>query len=105
MFPSTLLPSRIADRLTFAPPADTGGSRARWDDQNRVCREQLARRGQLDAPVSGDVSVSDVSFLQPFEETEAITAVANARVRADGGDQTMPVVRFDDDWKVVFAVR
>jgi hypothetical protein len=58
MFPSTLLASRIADRLTFVPPADSGGSPARWDSENRVCREQ-----------------------------------------------TMPVVRFGDDWKVVFAVR
>jgi hypothetical protein len=105
LFPSTLLPSRIADRLTFVPPADSGGSPARWHDENRVCREQLGRRGQLDATVSGDVSVSEVSFLEPFEETEQITAVANARVRADGREQTMPVVRFDDDWKVVFAVR
>jgi hypothetical protein len=51
------------------------------------------------------VSVSEVRFSEPFEETEGITAVANARVRADGREQTMPVVRFDDDWKVVFAVR
>jgi hypothetical protein len=105
MFPSTLLPSRIADRLTFVPPADSGGSPARWDDENRVCPELLGRRGQLDANGSNDVSVIDVTFLEPFEETEKITAVANARVRANGRVQTLPVVQFDDDWNVVFAVR
>jgi hypothetical protein len=105
MFPSTLLPSQIADRLTFAPPADSGGSPGRWDDENRVCREQLGRRGQLDAADANDVSVIEVTFLEPFEETEKITAVANARVRANGRVQTLPVVQFDDDWNVVFAVR
>jgi hypothetical protein len=103
LFPSTLLPARIAAALKIpeVKRRGTGG----WDREQERCRREFGRRGEFE---SFEFHEPLVRSVEPVEiaEQDGITAAARARVALDGAPPTtVPLVEFRGKWRVVFTVR
>jgi hypothetical protein len=105
LFPSTLLPQDAAEQFDIAETS-TDAATAGWDEEARRCRSDFGRNGEFEsaAPPS-DLSVTTVTRVAAFRPVQGISDAAEVRVHAGGRSDSMPVVRFDDDWKIVFIVR
>jgi hypothetical protein len=105
LFSSALLPAVVVDRLELDTAGSPTGTPAQWEAENRACREGFDGGEFESAAPPDDASVVDVTVLESFEDIQEITGAARARVRWGDRSDTTALVRFDDDWKVVFVTR
>lgn len=105
LFPTTVLPEGVAEQLEIRE-GEPGASTAGWKEHERQCRSELGRQGEFEtAAPATDVSVKEVTRLAGFRPMQGITDAARARLATGERSYDLPLVRFEDDWKVVFIVR
>jgi hypothetical protein len=103
LFPSTLLPVRIAAALRISNAGESPVSD--WDRERARCTREFGRRGEFDSLEFHEPLVRSVKRVWIAEQDE-ISAAALARVSLDGDPpETIPLVEFRGKWRIVSVVR
>lgn len=103
LFPSTSLPASIARALDVASSGDA--IERSWEAERRECGREFGRRREFESFEFEDPRVLEVTSI-PIRASGGLTRAAAATVTTDGGRaQTLKLVEYREQWRVVFDVK